>query len=520
MGRPRAEIISEMVDSGLFSDDEIRSAAKGSTQSSQTHPEQGVLGAVGAAMGSRPELQPYAYQPGMDNAPAPQGYSGVVQSALGAAGQTLGAPIRMGQTLSQGPQATGEAIAETGGELGYPKLGVALGAIPAMAPYVLGAGQAIRGLSRPPLPQTGYLKDLSDKARNSASSRWFQATGGTLQNAKELGPEETLRLGRFAREGGYVTPLNSAESQARNIEKGLKESGAKIGELRSVGELYGDAPPAQKIVQIIKQDLGPKYKTGLRSGESKDLEKAIQEIMKLEPIDTLTPGEELAGFARNRVPLESRSFTATTPPKGSPTIKVENPAGPFGGKMKVVPNPDFVPPTSRTIGDTIHPYEKFRALQEDPNYIPEYDIRRPTTFNEVAKVATDINKYAKGQSKLLQPSGALTEAANTASRLNDEKLLKVLPSDKGAEYTKNLQKFGDLSKLDRINELKLAYEAGGSRNSIINNLVNRIYHKFGHQLSAQAMDMISNILGTKTRFSPNVSPELLAIYVNGRKKKE
>jgi hypothetical protein len=116
--------------------------AQATSQAQESPPKQGILGAVGAALGSRPELKPYGFQPGLSSdQPATP-----VQSALSAAGQTLAAPIRMGQTLSAGPQATGEAIAETGGELGYPKTGVALGAIPAMAPYVLSGYAAMKGL--------------------------------------------------------------------------------------------------------------------------------------------------------------------------------------------------------------------------------------------------------------------------------------------------------------------------------------------------------------------------------------
>jgi DNA mismatch repair ATPase MutL len=95
---------------------------------------------------------------------------------------------------------------------------------------------------------------------------------------------------------------------------------------------------------------------------------------------------------------------------------------------------------------------------------------------------------------MLQPSGALTDAANVISKLNNERLLKALPPPKGVEYQQMLDKFSDLSKLDRMNELKSAYEVGGSRNSIINNIANRIFHRFGYQLSAEAMDKLSDII--------------------------
>ena len=48
-----------------------------------------------------------------------------------------------------------------------------------------------------------------------------------------------------------------------------------------------------KIVQAIKQDIGPKYATGIMSGESGDLQKSIEEVLKLEPVDKLTATEEM-----------------------------------------------------------------------------------------------------------------------------------------------------------------------------------------------------------------------------------
>lgn len=315
------------------------------------------------------------------------------------------------------------------------------------------------------------MRSLADKAEKSASSRWFKAAGGTLPNAKELGADEALRLGRLARSGGYVTPTNSAEAQAGLIGKGLQESGKKIEQMRTLGDFYGDSPEAMKIVQAIKQDLGPKYGTGIHSGESSDLEKAIQEILKLEPVDKLTATEEMvprmqSGTIEHGVPSYEADFN------------------------KAMPHSEFPPKES---------YENFRMFQEDPNFVPEYDLHRPTTFNEVAKVATDINRHAASQSKMLLPSGAMTDAANKISELNNEKLLKVLPTDQGADYTQNLQKYSDLSKIGRMNDLKQAWETGGSRNSIVNNISNRIFHRFGHQLSAATMDSIAGILRTTPR---------------------
>ena len=352
---------------------------------------------------------------------------------------------------SQGMRDIAGYGAEKLGGMGVnPKVSAGMMLPVAMAPDILAAATAMPEKG----PPSAALEGMSNKLKDMGSSRWFKAVGGTLPQAKELGSEEALRLGRFAREGKYVTPLNSASSQGKLIGKGLQQSGKRLEELRGLGDLYGESPESSKIVQAIHQDLGPKYSSGIRSGEMGDLKKSIDEVLKLEPVDKLTATEEM-----------------------SPKI---------GSHPK-------------------ESYEQFRRFQEDPNFIPEYDLRRPTTFNEVSKVATDLNQYAKGQSKMLQPSGAMTDSANVISKLNNEKLLAALPAEKGAEYTANLQKYGDLSKLDRMNELKSAFEVGGSRNSLVNNIANRVLHLFGHQLSAQALDTISSLVGNLAK-APKMNP--------------
>jgi hypothetical protein len=97
--------------------------------------------AVKAALASRPELQPYG-TPSVPNAP-----SGPVSGALNAATQTLAAPIRVGNTLSQGPDVVGEGSSNLGNQVGYPNTGAAIGTAIQMAPYVAGGVGAYQGLN-------------------------------------------------------------------------------------------------------------------------------------------------------------------------------------------------------------------------------------------------------------------------------------------------------------------------------------------------------------------------------------
>lgn len=231
-------------------------------QSSQTQPEQGVLGAVGAAMGSRPELQPYAYQPGMDNAPAPQGYSGVVQSALGAAGQTLAAPIRTGATISAGTDALGAVTSEGLGyasakitpntsplakkiaDYGAATAGMAVSAIPMLlsggggtkystelAPYSGKPGVAAR------IKQTRTGVDAADFERLRRDPMAFFSTESREDLGKAIGSEK-VKAGINVGVTGDVKSLTKenllrARNISTNANKAQNEIVSKIDELAS-----------------------------------------------------------------------------------------------------------------------------------------------------------------------------------------------------------------------------------------------------------------------------------------------
>lgn len=309
----------------------------------------------------------------------------------------------------------------------------------------------------------GKAGEAADTLSGMADSRWAKAAGGTLANAKELGANEFKRLGRLARNEGVVTPLNGTEAQAAKLEALKNAAGKNIGDLRAKADLLGDAPKVSELRTRLHGDLAAKYGPGVHAGETGDLHNAMDELDKLEPIDKLEPGEELQGALKKA----TREGDHTSDP------------------MNVFPHKGTLPQDE---------YEQFRRAQEDTNYIPEMDVHRPTTHTEIAKTVTNLNQAAQTKAKLLQASGATTDVANKLAELNDASIMKILPPDQAAKYQIALERYSDTSKLGSMLENKTAYEAGGSRNRIVNNLANRVLHQVGYQLTAEGLDKLANVV--------------------------
>jgi hypothetical protein len=308
----------------------------------------------------------------------------------------------------------------------------------------------------------------------SADSRWAKATGGTLANAKELGPDEFRRLGRLSRDEGVVTPLNGPESQSAKINELKDAAGKDIGMARANADLMGDAPKVSELQNRLRGDLGAKYGPGVHAGESGELNNAMDEVSKLEPVDKVENGEELAHTMRDA----TREGDHTADPMGA-----------LDHKGQTLPQDD---------------YEAFRRSQDKGEIIPHYDVQRPTTHQEIANTVTKLNQAAQQKAKLLQASGATTDVANKLAQMNDASIMKILPPEQATKYQIALSKFSDMSKLDKMMDNKMAYEAGGSRNGVVNNIANRALHKFGYQLSAQGLDKLAKVV--------RATPEALGKY--------
>lgn len=236
MGRPRAEIISEMVDSGLFSDDEIRSAAKGSTQPSQTPPE-----------AKSPDLASTLYHGAIE---------GGAMTVGGAAGAVLGAPA--------GP--VGSALGATG---------LAAAMYPPAKRFAEGIDR-LRGITPPEQPSIGteYGQGLAIEAGGAVIKKAAPLIGKLLPGAK-------------SGEALSGTPANNLK---RAYKQGFSETYLKPKPLAEAGENFG-----KEKLKLAGKYLTPEEQVAMTVNPNGEANRKLSEVMlKWMNKEPISPTEALS----------------------------------------------------------------------------------------------------------------------------------------------------------------------------------------------------------------------------------
>lgn len=169
----------------------------------QTPAPQTTWGAVKAALGSRPELQPYGTL-SFPNAP-----SGPISGAINAAIQTLAVPLRTGVTLAGGPDVVGEGVSNLGNQVGYPNTGAAIGTAIQMAPYIAAGVGVYQGLNAVENP---IVKGLMNTPQELGAE--YQALDQQAGVSQKL-PVQRGSVPKFPGLDG--TPQNQPPTQAPNV---------------------------------------------------------------------------------------------------------------------------------------------------------------------------------------------------------------------------------------------------------------------------------------------------------------
>lgn len=211
MPRPRAEVISEMVDSGLFSDDEIRSAAKGYS-----------------AQSAKVSQEPEAYQPTMLEKAADflqplTNAAERVQSSMPMVAGMIAPPLGMaqyaGSKINQASGQLGESVSEKLGEAGVnPYASAALG---------MGAAIASNPLSYLN-PEIGLTTKLAPaKGAPSLNARLAERATGVKASSFE----------RLRRDPGAFFSLASREKAGEAIGAAKIEAGVSPGVTNNITSL-------------------------------------------------------------------------------------------------------------------------------------------------------------------------------------------------------------------------------------------------------------------------------------------
>lgn len=110
---------------------------------------------------------------------------------------------------------------------------------------------------------------LERKAGNQA----LRSMGASVGQVRQMGAEEARAAGKYGLDKGLVDIFSSEVGRDAKLKALSEQTGKTIGELR---ELAGEAAPG--TAEKIGADLGPKYATGVYSGEQGGLQKALEEV--------------------------------------------------------------------------------------------------------------------------------------------------------------------------------------------------------------------------------------------------
>lgn len=285
----------------------------------------------------------------------------------------------------------------------------------------LGAGAGAADLT------LGSIKGLAGMAANSskvasvrnALAGWFEKkaaeqaakAGGAGSAAElELGAEGTRNYGRMLQDKGIVAPYRSSET-SEQIVGGLKDvAGKEVGKARDIGDFRSITSGAKRpttldIERELQAKLGPKYNSGLESGQKGELDNAIEELRKLSPVNKSTTGEEVGQTMENLGGSADDAYLGAR-------------------KVQEGPNPEMA--------------ESFPYLHDNP------------TFTELFDKSTAMNNAAKNARAIQRPSGALTDTADVLAQKSTEGLENFLDPAEAAGYKVAKQDWGDLSLAENL----------------------------------------------------------------------
>ena len=261
------------------------------------------------------------------------------------------------------------------------------------------------------LPKVANIRNQLASWFEKKSAEQAAKAGGAGSAAElELGAEGTRNYGRMLQDKGIVEAYRSPET-SEQIVSGLKDvAGKQIGAARNTGDLRSLAqgvkrPTTLDIERELQAKLGPKYNTGLESGQKGEMDNAIEELRKLSPVNKSTTGDEIGQT------MENLGGTADDAYLGARKVQ----EGPF---------PEMA--------------DEFPYLHDQP------------TFTELFDKSTAMNQAATNARAIQRPSGALTETADVLAKKSTEGLENFLDPAEQAGYAVAKKDWGDLSLAENL----------------------------------------------------------------------
>ncbi len=278
------------------------------------------------------------------------------------------------------------------------------------AQLAIGGATGLAGMAANSKNVGSIRNQLASWFEKKAAEQAAKAGGAGSAAEEELGAEGVRQYGRMLQKKGIVSPYRDTET-SEQIIGGLKDvAGKEVGKFRDVGDLRSIAQSAERptslqIEQELASKLGPKYNTGVASGEKGEVEKAMEELRKLSPVERSSTGAEVAQTMENVGGGADDAYLAAR-------------------RVQEGANPEMA--------------QGFDYLHDKP------------TFTELFDKSTAMNNAAKTANSLQQPSGALTESANILAAKSTEGLETFLDPAEAAGYKVAKQDWGDLSTAENL----------------------------------------------------------------------
>lgn len=274
----------------------------------------------------------------------------------------------------------------------------------------VGGAVGLAGMAANAKKVGGIRNALAGWFEKKAAEQAAKAGGAGSAATEELGSEGVRDYGRMLQEKKIVAPWRSPEEMNKLVQPQLNEAGAQVGKYRDIGDYRSMAQGAERpttlnIEQEIQQNLGPKYNTGLASGEKGQVDNALEELRKLSPVEHSTTGAEVGQTMENVGGGAEDAYTAAR-------------------RVQEGANPEMA--------------QGFDYLHDKP------------TFSELFDKSTAMNNAAKGAKAIQQPSGALTDTANILAKKSTEGLEGFLDPAEAAGYKVAKKDWGDLSLADQL----------------------------------------------------------------------
>lgn len=354
------------------------------------------------------------------------------EQIIAAAQQTFGqaAPTPQLQADSQGMQptdASGKGLGTPDQQVEFERSGMVpgstepeemrmlrhtneIGAGVGAAQLGLGVAKGAAGLAMNAKNVGSIRNSLAGWFEKKAAEQAAKAGGAGSAAELELGAEGTRNYGRMLQDKGIVAPYRSPET-SEQIISGLKDvAGKKVGEARNAGDLRSimqgaERPRVLDVEKEVQSTLGPKYDTGLASGERGEIDNALEELRKLSPVERSTTGAEVGQTMENVGGGADDAYAAAR-------------------RVQEGPTPEMA--------------EGFPYLHDKP------------TFTELFDMSTGMNKAASNARSIQRPAGALSDTADVLARKSTEGLENFLDPAEAAGYKVAKQDWGDLSTAENL----------------------------------------------------------------------